>query len=426
MPFGLNKKKPGAAPAKASAPPANGGRTWEDATGGAAAGSPEKPARSQSGAGKPKREAGGCSIGFVLVMLLVLAAAAGGGYLLFTRMQGGGAGAPAEGTQPTAEDQVVASLPTAEAPGVADVPATRPTRTRKATAVPAESLPPILDAGTPVVGSESESPPANAPAVNVCGGTPQFLARLKITDPVFSVDVPGTRGLFLTGTGGEGEIRYQHQSWSSAGYMQAFGMDRDGNLYLAPSPRTGPGLSAPLEQDRILKVDTAGGELKPYLTLPGAGPASAENPHGVMGLAIDCESNSLYVTTVTGSTAASEVGRLFRVDLGANAVAGQLDNIDGYGAAVLAGAGGKQLVFGSTRDSQLRAVGLDEAGNFQGEPQVIGTLADPERAREIYFTETGAMVVRGAVFQYASAEVQPGTETTWQYDAATSTWTELK
>jgi hypothetical protein len=243
-------------------------------------------------------------------------------------------------------------------------------------------------------------------------------------DAHFSTAEPGIRGVILLAPipNSDAVSKYQHQSWSSAGFFDAHVTDRDGYTYFAPSPRTGLGVAQPTNQDHLYMLDSESGALTDYITLPSAVPPSPENPFGVMGLAYDCDSNSLYATTVTGSTAENQVGRIYRIDLNTNEVAGSLDNIDGYGAAVQTTGTGKQLVFGSARDSQIRVVDLNADGNFQGEPRTLTQLAETERARQISFPNENEMIVQAVEFNPGNAEIPQGIEVRFQYDPAADAW----
>ena len=218
--------------------------------------------------------------------------------------------------------------------------------------------------------------------------------------------------------------KYQHQSWSSAGFFDAFVKDAQGNLYLAPSPRTGLGVSEPSNQDHIYKLAADSGELSDYVTLPSAAPPSPENPYGVVGLAYDCDTNSLYATTVTGSTAENQVGGIYRIDLNTGEVASKIDNIDGYGVAVQRRRE-RQADWRLAHRAILKfaAVGLDDAGNFQGDPQTVAALADTQRARQITFANANEMIIQAAEFSFANAEIPQTTEVRFQYHAAANTWT---
>jgi hypothetical protein len=375
--------------------------------------SPEKPAVSQAPAASARSAAKKGSGGSPLKLLLpiiALVVIGGGAYVAFTRLGGGAVELPS--LAPVAEFAAIPTAPADTADSAAPI-----------LTAPDDSPAPILSAPTDSATAPTVKPAPKA-TVN-CAGKPKFLKKLGfVGDITFATNEKGIRGLIMFGAptaNSDTPLRYQHQTWSRAGFLDAFVMDRNGNLYLAPSPRTGLGVTEPKNQDQIFKLDTQDGALASYITLPSAAPASPENPYGVLGLAYDCDTNSLYATTVTGSTPAQQVGRIYHIDLNTGEIAGQRDNLDAYGVAVRS-AEGKQLIFGSPHDAQIRALDLDEEGNFQGEPRTIATLADPQRAHKISFANENEMIVQAVEFSFTNVDIPQETETRFQYEAAADTW----
>ncbi|MEZ4612448.1 MAG: hypothetical protein R2838_19770 [Caldilineaceae bacterium] len=80
-------------------------------------------------------------------------------------------------------------------------------------------------------------------------------------------------------------------------------------------------LNPPAEQNKVYKVDSAGGVMTEFVDLSPAGPMTENNPFGVLGLFYDCDTDSLYAGSVAGSTPTEEVGRIFRIDAATGEVA---------------------------------------------------------------------------------------------------------
>lgn len=417
-------------------------------------GSAAKPAPKLESALKPKATAksqeGGCGIFTLLLLALALLAVGGGGYFVYTRvLKAGASGAPAL-QDPNAV--LGAALPTGAASGADALESPTPKKKKvkpNAAATPdpnagnTAQVDPNAGGAAPTdaaAGANAESstgngnaanaqganpPPVSAPT-SACAGQPAFLAKLGLGgDAQFSTNVPGTRGLVVTASSienGGAPTKYQHQSWSTAGYLDAFVIDGAGNVYVAPSPRTGPGVSAPKNQNRIYKLDADKGTLAVFVTLPDAAPPSPENLYGVVGLAYDCDTNSLYVSNVSGSTAANPTGKIYRIDAATGQVATQLDNVDAFGMAVQSSANGKELFLGSTRAPLIRAVNLDAQGNFQGAPRTIATLGETQRARTLAFDASGALLAQVIEFQLNNPTLPDGAQVRLTLDAATNTW----
>jgi hypothetical protein len=223
---------------------------------------------------------------------------------------------------------------------------------------------------------------------------------------------------------------YQHPTWSSAGYLGANAIDKDGNIYVAPSPRVNLIDNPPAAQNTIHKVDTNTGELTPFINLPAVRAPSLTNPYGVLGLAYDCDTHSLYATSVAGSSREEEAGRIYRIDLNTGKVASQLDDLDAIGLAVFNSPRGKRLYFGSARTQDVMSVPLDGQGNFVGAPRVEFSLEGigPEgndKVRKITIERSSDMVLNGTKFNYNLAPPpaqQRPTEYRYRYDPATDGW----
>jgi hypothetical protein len=239
-------------------------------------------------------------------------------------------------------------------------------------------------------------------------------------------------GLVLVEPAADGSPRkYQHESWTMAGWLGGLVLDERGNVYTVPAPRISLWDNPPEKQTILYRVEAESGVMAALLTLPAAQPPSAANPYGLMGLAYDCETRSLYVSSVAGSSRAAEAGRLFRVDVSGAAprLAAQLDGVDAIGLGVFNAAQGKRLYFGSARTSEVRSVALDAAGGFSGAPRLEFNLAehDPrgdDKARRLTFDLAGGLQVDAMKFNFnlvATSEHQQN-RYRYRYDASTDTW----
>lgn len=390
LPFG-KKKAEAPAPAKPAAsapaakPPASGGKA---------------PAKAKTKGGGPLK---------LLLPILVIAALGVGIFFMYTRFI-------APGSKPAAETQTIANAPAAEsdnADSLATAPKANARQTRQAEAANA------ADANA----ENSGGVVASGIGAN-CVTVPKFLGKLGLGSNA-SFDISDTHRLVLLVPvpNSDAVSKYQNQSWSSAGLVGAFALDRNGNLYVAPSPRLGPGVKAAKPQNVIYKVDTNTGNLAPYVPLPDPDAPSPDNPFGIMGLAYDCDTNSLFVSTLAGSTAEKEAGHIYRVDLNLGAVAGRLDNVDALGLAVGSGASGKVLYFGSARAPQLRAVNLEASGDFQGSPRDVGALTGSQRALRLTLSSPADMMVQAVEFNLANADTPQGSEIRFRYETSSDQWT---
>lgn len=210
-----------------------------------------------------------------------------------------------------------------------------------------------------------------------CRGLPLFAQRLGFGQQT-QIDTSDTRdpGLQLVEQRQGAPHVYRHPSWSQAGFLGAYALDRDGTIYVAPAPQTSLLLNPPEQQNRIYRVDAQTGEMRLLIDLPAAQPPDASNPYGVLGMALDCDTHSLYVTSVSGSTRSQELGRVFRVDIQSAKVADSIDGVDAFGAGIFAARDGRRLYLGYARQPGVAVVPLDSTGNFDGAPQPAFTVAD--------------------------------------------------
>lgn len=284
----------------------------------------------------------------------------------------------------------------------------------------------------------SSSPPKLASGwapgpVNLCRGAPKFPTKLGFSNAVaFSTSERLNKGLELIEPGAGGSLenakRYQDPTWTMGGYLGVFVADRDGNVYVAPSPRISLIDNPPDKANILYKVDTNSGVMSEYLNLPTDTPPSSENPYGILALTYDCDTNSLYVTSVMGSTRAKQVGRIYRVDLKTGQVADQYDGVDAFGVAPFNLPTGKRLYFGSARTPEVYSIALDGEGNFSGEPRLEVTLNGAfNKPRRIDFNARNQMLVRGIDFNFTLSATSEDRRTDYLfgYDPANDKWTQL-
>jgi hypothetical protein len=268
--------------------------------------------------------------------------------------------------------------------------------------------------------------------VTGCRQQPKFTQDIGFSrSALLSTAERTVKGMILYDPQPDGPPRaYQHPSWSSAGYLGPNAIDKDGNIYVAPAPRVNLIDNPPANQNKVHRVDTATGVMSEYVNLPAVQAPSLSNPYGILGMAYDCDTHSLYVSSVAGSTRRDENGRIFRIDLAAGKVAAVFEGTDAIGVAVFNGSRGKRLYFGSARTQDVRSIALDHQGDFTGTPRSEFSLQGlgPEgndKVRKITFERGEGMVVNGTKFNYNLAPPpaqQRPTAYRYRYAAATDSW----
>ena len=239
-------------------------------------------------------------------------------------------------------------------------------------------------------------------------------------------------GLVITEGGADDGVArvYQHPSWSLGGHLGPPVLDGSGNVYVIPVPYVHV-LDNPAEKQNIIyRVDGQTGKMRPLVDLPVVAPPSAANPYGLVGLTYDCDLQSLYASSLSGSDETRTLGRLYQVDPASGKVRDMMEGIDAFGLSTFNGAKGKRLYFGLARRSAVVSLALNADGGFADQaPRSEFSLAGlgvhgDEKARRITVGPDQAMVVRIMTFDFNlvsnSERLQTGLRYT--YDGAIDRW----
>jgi hypothetical protein len=203
-----------------------------------------------------------------------------------------------------------------------------------------------------------------------------------------------------------GKKIYQHPTWKTAGWLGPILIDPQGNCFVGPIPVINLLDNPPAKQNIIYKVDATSGEMKPFVELPTAESISPTNPYGILGFAYLCESNTLYVSTVQGSTRNKELGYIYAIDAGTGKIIDKISNTDVLGMGISYISGKRKLYFGSTRSSDIYSIILTKEGKFKNHPSLEFSFSDigprgDDKARRIKFDKaTGNMQIYAIEFNY--------------------------
>jgi hypothetical protein len=254
------------------------------------------------------------------------------------------------------------------------------------------------------------------------------VGRLGFSNPALSTSEKARPGLWVI-EAQEGGRRYQHPSWARAGFLAPIERDGEGNVYVAPAPTINTLLNPPAEQNAVWRVDAQTQQMEQFVVLPNAAPTNEQNVFGALGLAYDCETASLYVSSVYGSTRMQEAGRIYRVDAKTKQVAAQLENMDAFGLRVFNSIKGKRLYYGLARRAEIWSVDLDDAGNFTGKPRREFSLdglgpRGNDKARRINFLSATEAAVFGIEFDFNLIAPTEKQETLYRfrYDPLKDSW----
>jgi hypothetical protein len=297
----------------------------------------------------------------------------------------------------------------------------KPTAAPPATALPAPTTVP------------RPARPATAPAgvVDYCRASPIFRDKQGFSNKaVFSTVEQGVKGAIMIEPDASGKAArsYQNPTWDDAGYLGHVVFDRQGNGYTFPAPYVSLIDNPPELQNIIYRIDSASEVMTRFITITAAAAPSTQNPFGIMGLTYDCDSESLYASSVAGSTRSNEVGKIVRIDLMTKQIAFEYQNVDAFGLGLYIGPTGKRLYYGATREATVYSIAVDENGDLNGEPQAELTIPDTNfKARRILFDRDGTMQVRTRPFDYnlIVTSERPEKLYRFRYDATTKKWQEV-
>lgn len=220
---------------------------------------------------------------------------------------------------------------------------------------------------------------------------------------------------------------YQHPTWRQAGYLGPIAYDREGNIYVAPTPRLSLADNPLAGATTIWRVASQSGEMAPFVRLPGA--AHERNPYGIIGLSYVCALNWLYAGHVIGGTPTSEHGGVIAIDLNEGIMRPIVDGTDVMGILVVEVGAGYELYMALARSPEVVALPLDANGMPAGEMRLLldleaaGATAS-ERVRKLRLVDD-ELIADLVPFNYSlqtSAANEPNRVAAWRYNAATGMW----
>ena len=232
-------------------------------------------------------------------------------------------------------------------------------------------------------------------------------------------------------TGQRGKI-HQQPSWRDAGYMSGIAIDELGNVYAIPAPTVNILYNKPEEQNWVYKIDAQSGEMKRFVELPAAASPTVQNPYGTLGIFYDCDTRTLFVSSVLGSTQSTEKGRIFAVELSTQKISIVAENIDIMGIGIAKIGNKRLLMMGKTRSSDIYSLELDANNKPISKPNFAFTLDDlgprgDDRARKIRYINNNLQINATSFYYNLTAPTEkPETAYTFTYNPAQQKWQLLR
>jgi hypothetical protein len=222
----------------------------------------------------------------------------------------------------------------------------------------------------------------------------------------------------------------QHPSWLKGGWLAPILIANNGDIFTAPAPFINI-LNNPISNNNtIYKVDGKTGIMDEYLRLPEADSINTENPFGIIGMALLCETNTLYVSSLAGSKRHAEKGHIYAIDLTTGKIIDQINAIDAMGMGISYITGKRKLYFGTGRSSDVYDVTLNKDGKFASKPafvfslQNLGSRGD-DKVRKIRPDNKDNLVINAMEFNYNLIAPREKQESVYKfaYDEETKKWT---
>lgn len=264
----------------------------------------------------------------------------------------------------------------------------------------------------------SKVPSSAIGGVADCRQLPHWIAaRSPSPNASFSTSERWTMGLVVADPSG---LRYRHPSWDDAGWLGPILLDGQGQVWVAPVPKINLQENPPHLQNQLWRIAADDETLRPVLDLPAPMPPSPQNPYGILGLALDCETDSIYVSSVMGSDRTQVRGTIWQIDTRTGQIRSQWDAVDAMGLVVFRGRTGKRLVYALARVPEVHSVALDDAGAVRGVPRLEFSLAGwgprgDDRGRRLRIEADGSLRVDGIEFSFNLVAPTEKQETVYRY-----------
>jgi hypothetical protein len=274
-------------------------------------------------------------------------------------------------------------------------------------------------------------------SANTCKRNPAFIQSMGFVpaNSFFSNSDVRTMGLLLQqseqpGNPGARIVKtVQHPSWRQGGWLAPILIDNRGNIYTAPAPFISI-LDNPIaNQNTIYRVDGNTGVMEVFMKLPLTDTTTIQNPFGIIGMILLCETNTLYVSTLSGSDRQHERGVIYAIDINTKKIIDKLTATDAMGLGITYTTGKRQLFFGTGRNSDVFSITLNKKGRFSSSPQKEISLAGlgpygDDKVRRIRTDQYGNLIIHGMSFNYNLIPQREKKETIYNfyYEEGSKLW----
>jgi len=231
-----------------------------------------------------------------------------------------------------------------------------------------------------------------------CAKPPQFLAHMKISQPVI-IDLSQKRfkGIALHHGKHFGQTLHP-KIWEQYEHFSTYATDEKGNIYLVPMPFISILPTTFNLQKNIYKLNSQTGKISIFMHFEDVHP-SARNPYGINAIAYDCEDKTLWVSAIDESDYQSQKGVIYHINPQTKEILQKLEGVDVLSMALLKSEKGKFLLVGSARDNGLYAYAINK-GKLTKPTKLLELHNANEHIRKIKVTNKNELELQSIPFSY--------------------------
>jgi hypothetical protein len=228
---------------------------------------------------------------------------------------------------------------------------------------------------------------------------PIFLSKLKIPQPI-AIDLSQQHYKGLAFLFGRGLRRAVHlKSWERFDYFGSYALDREGNIYLTPMPFISVKPYTFNLQKNIYKLDSRSGKLSIWLTIDEVN-ATSNNPFGIISVAYDGDSNSLWISAIDRSDYFHSRGVIYQIDIASKEIVQKIESIDALTIKLVETTKGKYLLAGLAKDNSLVALEIKDGRLSSKQIKLFETPNIEEHIRKIRVAGEKHLKVETIPFSY--------------------------
>ncbi|MEA1952770.1 MAG: hypothetical protein U9O24_00070 [Campylobacterota bacterium] len=233
-----------------------------------------------------------------------------------------------------------------------------------------------------------------------CVKLPDFLKRMKIKQPVV-IDLSQKKYKGIALYHGKKLQKVLHpKMWEKYGHFGTYALDKQGNIFLAPTPYISIKEETFNLQRNIYKLNSKSGKLDIFMHFDDVHP-SAYNPYGITSLVYDCDDHTLWVSAIDETSYEKQRGVIYHIDIKTKTILQKIEGLDALTLSLVSGKEGKHLLVGASRESALYAYKIVN-NRVIAKPEKLFTLVNAnEYIRKIKIKSKNRLELQTVPFMYS-------------------------